>query len=540
MKAVDFNASLTLLVVRVVLTALLAPVCLSAVQQTDSRSALSADPRFDHGRNLVEQGRFGEAAVEFRQLQESFPDSPLLFNLLGFCNLQQGFRDQAIQDFRKAIALRPGFKPAHNNLGGIYLLQGRARDAIAEFKEVVRIDPNDSQAYFNLARAELASNDNRSGLEHLNKAYALAPTSTAVAMALAQLDLQEGHIAAGRPVAEKLGRVHAADAQAELQLGNLLLSYGLEGAALEHFRSAQYADTRSGEILFALATDHFKKQDYKAALALLDGLEPASQSSSAWHELAGESAFKLGDPGRAVAELQRAMEFDPRNQNYILELGEVFLTQNNPAAAEALFETATKVFPDSSHIWFGLGVAYLAEVHYSSAEAALRKSLELEPHLDLAYVVLARGYNEAGDWDRLRETAQRLIEVAPQSYAGYYYKALTWLRGSPASASSGPEAERLLRRAAELSDSEPEPDYELAKLLAKRGKKDASRLELEKIVRQHPDFGPAHYQLSRLYREKGELARSGEEQKAFDRISAQERVKAMTRMLVEVHQRSTP
>jgi len=97
-----------------------------------------------------------------------------------------------------------------------------------------------------------------------------------------------------------------------------------------------------------------------------------------------------------------------------------------------------------------------------------------------------------------------------------------------------------LPRAAELSDSEPEPDYELAKLLAKRGKKDASRLELEKIVRQHPDFGPAHYQLSRLYREKGELARSGEEQKAFDRISAQERVKAMTRMLVEVHQRSTP
>ena len=74
MKAVDFNASLTLLVVRVVLTALLAPVCLSAVQQRDSRSALSADPRFDHGRNLVEQGRFGEAAVEFRQLQESFPD----------------------------------------------------------------------------------------------------------------------------------------------------------------------------------------------------------------------------------------------------------------------------------------------------------------------------------------------------------------------------------------------------------------------------------------------------------------------------------
>lgn len=540
MKAVDFNAGPTLLVTRLLLMALSAPVCLSAAQQADSRPALAADPRFDHGRQLVEQGRYSDAAVEFRDLQESFPDSPLLFNLLGFCNLQRGSRDQAIQDFQKAIAVQPGFKPAHNNLGGIYLLQGRARDAIVEFKEVVRIDPNDSQAYFNLARAELASNDNRSGLEHLNKAYALDPTSTPVAMALAQLHLQQGHREAGQPIAQELGGVHVPDSQSEIQLGDLLLSYGLEEAALEHFRRARHTDTRSGEILFALAMDHFKKQNYKAVLVLLDSLEPLRQNSSVWHELAGESAFRLGDPARAVVELQRAMEFDPRNQDYILELGEVFLNQNNPAAAEALFETAAKVFPNSAHIWFGLGVAYLAEGHYSSAEAALRKSLELDPHLDLAYVVLARGYNEAGDWDRLRQTAQRLIEVAPQNYAGYYYEALTWLRGSPASASSDREAERLLRKAADLSDSEPEADYELAKLLAKQGKKDASRLELEKIVRQNPDFGPAHYQLSRLYREKGELAKSGEEQKSFDRISAEERVKDMTRMLVDVHQRSTP
>jgi tetratricopeptide (TPR) repeat protein len=540
MKAESVVASVTRLVASVLLTALLGPLCLSAAQQEDSSSVLSADPRFNHGRQSVGQGRFSEAAAEFKELQKSFPDSPLLFNLLGFCNLQQGFRDLAIQDFQKAVALQPGFKPAHNNLAGIYLSQGRTRAAISEFKEVVRIDPKDSRAYFNLARAELAMNDHRSGLEYLNRAYALAPTDVAVTMALAQLDLEEGHVEAGRPLAEKLGSVHAPDAQAELQLGNLLLGYGFEQAALERLRNAQRADTRSGEIVFALATEQFKKQNYKASLLLLGTLEPLRQNSSAWHELAGESAFKMGDPARGVAELQRAMELDPRNQTYVLELGEVFLIQNNPAAAVTLFETATKVFPDAARAWFGLGVAYLSEGHYSPAEAALRRSLELDPGLHLAYIVLGRDYNEAADWKQLRETARRLIEVAPQSYAGYYYQALVWLRGSPDSPRSALEAERLLRRAVKLNDSQPEANYELAKLLAKRGEKDAARFELESVIRQHPDFGPAHYQLSRLYRQTGELAKSGGEQKAFDRISAEERVKSMTRMLVEVHQRSAP
>jgi tetratricopeptide (TPR) repeat protein len=540
MKAEGGGGSVTQLPASILLVALLAPVCWSAAQRADSSSALSADPRFNHGHQLVEQGRFSEAAAEFSELQKSFPDSPLLFNLLGFCNLQQGFHDQAIQDFQKAIALQPGFKPAHSNLGGIYLLQGRARDAIGEFQEVVRIDPKDSQAYFNLARAELAANDHRSGLEHLNKAYGLAPSNTPIAMALAQLDLKEGELEAGRPIAEKLRAVRAPDAQAEIQLGDLLLGYGLEQAALEHFRNAQRTDARSADILLALAADHFKRQNYKAALLLLGSLEPSQQNSFAWHELAGESAFKLGDPARAVSELQRAMELDPRNESCVLELGEVFLTENSPAAAATLFETAAKIFPAAPRVWFGLGVAYLAEVHYSSAEAALRRSLQLDPGLDLAYVVLARGYSEAGDWERLRETAQRLIEVKPQSYAGYYYQALVGLRGLPASVSTDREAERLLRRAVELSDGEPEPNYELAKLLAKEGRKNAARFELESIVRQHPDFGPAHYQLSRLYRETGELAKSAEQLKTFDRISAEERLRTMTRMLVEVHQRSTP
>ena len=42
-----------------------------------------------------------------------------------------------------------------------------------------------------------------------------------------------------------------------------------------------------------------------------------------WHELRGYAAHKTGDAARAVTEIQKALDLDPRNQTYVLELSEV-------------------------------------------------------------------------------------------------------------------------------------------------------------------------------------------------------------------------
>jgi len=485
----------------------------------------------------MEQRKFGEAAAEFQRLLKTEPNSPLLYNLLGFCALQQGLREEAVIDFQKAVDLNPGFKPAHNNLGGIYLFQGQLQDAAREFLAVTRIDPRDGQAYFNLARAELATHQQKAGLQHLQKAHELSPGSAPITTALARLYLEEGQERLGRPLVGQLAGSAPGDGADELELGDLLLSYKMEAAAAEHLRRAQQTSPRARDTLYALAVDHFKRQDYQAALKLLDIVGASMQNSAAWHELVAENHYRLGEPTPAVVELQRAMELDPRNEDYVLELSEIFVTNNNPTAATTLLESAIKAFPNSARIWFGLGVAYLDEVHHAAAESALGKSAELDPSLDLAYVVLCRDFNETGKWERLVETTQRLIQVNPKNPMAYYYQALALLHAPSRSAGHDEEVEKLLKKSLELGEGDPEPRYELAKLLLKEDKKDMALLELQRIGRTNPDFGPAHYQLSRLYREKGELKKSEEEQKSFQRIRAQENVKAMTKMLVEIHER---
>ena len=72
---------------------------------------------------------------------------------------------------------------------------------------------------------------------------------------------------------------------------------------------------------------------------------------------------------------------------------------------------------------------------------------------------------------------------------------------------------------------------------SERGDKEAALRQLEQIIKAHPDFGPAYYQLYRLYRERGAIEKSVEAQQAHARIQASEREQVTRKLLLEVRQR---
>jgi tetratricopeptide (TPR) repeat protein len=530
--------SLGALVVRSV--SILVLSCVWAYSQTSSGSdALSsAKASFKRGKQLLEERQFEQAATEFRKTLTATPNAPLVHNLLGFCQLQLGQTEQAVDQFKKAIALKPDYKAAHSNLGGIYLFQGRNQEAIAEFQAIVQSDPKDVQALSNLARAEMAASRNEAAIDHLRKAFELAPANLPISLTLARLYLEARQKEAGQTIVRSLRTARVDNNPGtQLELGTLLLEYEFDEDAQNRLRQALKADPKLEQALYAIARGYFKRQNYRCSLKSLECLSPAASNAADWHGMMGYCRFKLGDSTKAVNELQKAIDLDPQNQDHVLELAEVFVANNNAAAAVTLMETASQVFSQSSQIWFGLGVAYLGDEKRSQAEASLKRCLNLDPNLDLAYVVLGQGYKEAGNWNQLMETSERLIDVNPKNSAGYYYKALA-LQASPGFKSTDEtEVEKLLVKSIGLNSGDPEPQYELAKLLGRQGKKAESLHALEKIVKSWPDFGPAYYQLSRIYRERGEMDKSRVAQQMHDRIRQKEHDVVMKRMIVEIQQR---
>jgi spermidine synthase len=107
------------------------------------------------------QGRFREAADEFRKALELNPDSGAAHR--SFARLLRDIGDpfQAIGHYREALRIAPGQAELRVDLGQCLALAGRPDEALAEFREAIRLEPRAS-APMAMAAMVLATHPNAS------------------------------------------------------------------------------------------------------------------------------------------------------------------------------------------------------------------------------------------------------------------------------------------------------------------------------------------------------------------------------------------
>lgn len=434
---------------------------------------------------------------------------PIKLVALGVLLARKGALEAALQPLSRATHLDPDDYDTHFNLGLVYMHMKRYEQARQSLNAAVWLQPESFEAVTLLGSALFALGEDVAALAQLRHAHELQPANEKV-IGLLSSEL-------------RIVGQHAV-AQGDLRQAATLLesAYALAPGS---------ADIQT--IAFQLATDCFARADYETTIRALKIAKESMLGSAEFHAMLGYSMYRTGDAAGAVTELQRAMDLNPGNQDYVLELSEVFVANNNPEAARTLLETANHVFPSSARIWFALGVSYIAAEDVEAGEAALKRSLELDTQLHLAYVVLGQAYRDAGRWDALLTTSEKLINADPTNHLGYFYKAFALIRQTD---SDPAQIQRLLERSSALDANDPEPHYELAKLHARKGEKEAAVQELEKIVAVNAEFGQAYYQLYRLYAERGDSEKSGEAEQIYRRLQ-RERGRAVRKLLVEVRAR---
>jgi tetratricopeptide (TPR) repeat protein len=104
------------------------------------------------GDALVKEGRYEEAAEEFRQVLSRSDDLEAAVQLAQI-HMRQGRFGEAIPLFNQALAVRPDDSRTLGSLGIALASTGRLDEAIAAFERAVAADPQNSNARANLARA---------------------------------------------------------------------------------------------------------------------------------------------------------------------------------------------------------------------------------------------------------------------------------------------------------------------------------------------------------------------------------------------------
>jgi protein O-mannosyl-transferase len=105
------------------------------------------------GLSLLRSRSFSEAAREFRSAIASDPAHATAHNNLGLALAGMGRLPEAVAEYRAALALDPGLPESHLNLGNAFFRQGRLGEAVAEYREAIRLDPRASGAHSNLGFA---------------------------------------------------------------------------------------------------------------------------------------------------------------------------------------------------------------------------------------------------------------------------------------------------------------------------------------------------------------------------------------------------
>ena len=240
---------------------------------------------------LYNKGQIRSVIQECDRLTKEFPQSFLLWNLLGAANNAQGKLEEAIAAHNKALLIKPDFAEAHNNIGAAFQSQGKFEEASAAYNKALLIKPDYARAHYNLGITLQELGRLEEAVASYRKAIALIP------------DYAEAHY----------------------NLGNTLQELGRSKDAEASYRKAiafkpDYAEAHSnlGITLRELGRSKDAEASYKRAIALKPDYADA-------HSNLGVTLQELGKLEAALVQYKKSFELvrgknpvDPQHQSFRL------------------------------------------------------------------------------------------------------------------------------------------------------------------------------------------------------------------------------
>ena len=262
---------------------------------------------------------------------------------------------------------------------------------------------------------------------------------------------------------------------------------------------------------------------YEAAAACYLNAQALVPSAMRWPYYLGHLYRIKGEGAKAAEFFTRAFELRPTHLPTLVWLGEAYLDQSRPEAAELVFIQALSLEPRLAAALSGVGRAAFARQDAARAVEYLERALSVDERASSLHYPLAMAYRRLGELDQaeahLRQRGNgtlRAPDPLMEEYAGllqstqaYEVRGLRELENGRWAA-----AEALFRTGLELAPDDPALRQRLATALFMAGDARGAVEQFEETLRRSPEFAKAHFGLGMI------LDLSGRHQEAAERFSA--------------------
>ncbi|MFA5179782.1 MAG: tetratricopeptide repeat protein [Syntrophales bacterium] len=366
-----------------------------------------------------------------------YPESPEVQYYYGQQLFSQGKYNEAIPHFQKLYSLMPHSRIASYRLGQAMIAAGQMKEAKKHIEDTLSNHPGDILALSLKVRYELLNLQRKEAIETLKHTIALVPDAPRPHTLLAELYWADGVLSVAEAYAQKAMKLGERSLSPRIILGDIYTRKGLYNKAVDQYGKILEREPTNLIALSQSADNYLNLGDAKRAESFYERiiqnypnitmirtkielirnlpkgpkmvLETAyrfyQQHPSDYSAVRGyvQALIINNRPDEAARVLKSEIAKAPKNVQYPLMLGDLFLVQKNVTAAKEAFQLAMKIAPNDLNLMLNIGGRY--EINYldKDAEDIYLKLQVLYPENILVVNQLAWFYTDIrGNFEKAR------------------------------------------------------------------------------------------------------------------------------------------
>jgi tetratricopeptide (TPR) repeat protein len=368
------------------------------------RVALTAMARF-----YETQGRFDEAERYMKQLADLSNDRNAGRAQIIDLHARAGRLDQAVGEYQELVNTAPKYVHARVRLAELLLSKGDVKGAQQHVEEALKQSKQDTEALLVRGRIRTLAGNLRDAIADFEQVIKQEPALSSALYYMAEAQLQNSDAEQARRYVNDLLKFYPDNPAGLLMMVRIYLNQGQPNAA-EAIKTAD-------KIINGVA---FLKGNAAALQASRLPAEVLPDLESKGHTARAVAKIQSKDLAGAQADLEKAIQADPRNAEARSNLAGLFLLKNDVANAQRVIEEALAVAPNNNNVVNMATTIYIQQGKFDEAHAKLDSLIAAQPNKSFLSDQKVRVYAAQKDGDKVFSTLMKMIEADPDNLNAYF------------------------------------------------------------------------------------------------------------------------
>ncbi len=364
------------------------------------------------GDGYVQQNKFREAVIEYKNAVRATPDNPAIHWKIAKAASQVGDPSTIFTSLSRVMQLDSTDFDAQWSLGDFYLAAGKRDEASKLAESLLAARPQHPAGY--LLRADLALGADRvaDAIRLLKQAAELDPTMVRPLLVLANIYFAQQELKQAAGLYDRALEVAPSSADVRVARGRFLFATGTTDGGRKEFREAVELSRDQEQIRLVLADQYValgRRDDAEQELA---GLIADMNSHKARKALA-ELKLTVGQVAETKPLMSAILEADEHDAVGLYLKGRIGLAENDLLQAISLFEESIRGNAALAGPHLYLGLARLSQGRVDSAQNELLEAVRLQPDNQTAHLALANLYLQQQKPTEVEKEAWQTLRLNP-------------------------------------------------------------------------------------------------------------------------------